>query len=122
MFCVYFKIVSYKSYILVIKQYKIFTKMNHKCEIFFYEYFWKYLGRAMLAKVKKNEKPLTQALISIIYKLLMINVEPTKFVKNKMPFRITLNIYYVSKGLFYFNSQILTSEKDENRVEMVTGP
>lgn len=78
--------------------------MNHKCEIFFYEYFWKYLGRAVLAKVKKTEKPLMQVLISIIYKLLMINVEPTKFVKNKMPFRITLHIYYVSKGLFSFNS------------------
>lgn len=34
-FCVYFKIVSYKSYLLVIKQYKTFTKLNHKCEIFF---------------------------------------------------------------------------------------
>lgn len=42
----------------VIKQYKIFTKMIHKFEIFFHEYFWNHLGKAMLAKFKKNKKPL----------------------------------------------------------------
>lgn len=42
----------------VIKQYKIFTKMIHKFEIFFHEYFWNHLGKAMSAKFKKNKKPL----------------------------------------------------------------
>ena len=102
MFCLYFHIVLYNGYILVMK-YKIFTKMNHKFEIFFCEYFWNYLGRAVLATLKKKEKPLMQKLISLIYKLKMINVAPTKFVKENMSFKISLNIYYVSEGLFSFS-------------------
>ena len=102
--CLFFNIVFYNGYILVVRKYKIFTEVNHKFEIFFCEYFWSYLGRALLARVKKKEKLLMQKLISLTYKLKMINVAPTKFVKKKMPFKIALNIYRVSERLFSFNS------------------
>lgn len=102
--CLFFHIVFYNGYILVMRKYKIFTEVNHKFEIFFCEYFWNYLGRALLATVKRKEKLLMQKLISLTYKLKMINVAPTKFVKKKMPFKIALNIYCVSERLFSLNS------------------
>ena len=45
-----------------------------------------------------------QKLISLTYKLNMINVASPKFVKKKMPFKIALNIYHVSERLFSLNS------------------
>ena len=52
-FCLNFKIIF--CYILVTIQYKIFTKMNNKFEIFFCVCFWNYLGRAVLTTVKNKK-------------------------------------------------------------------